>query len=273
MVECSQIQETLSAAADDELSVEDRALLEAHLASCTRCQAELEAVQALRHRVQRLPLLEVPGNFWAAVCRRLDQLQPKPLPWYAPARLAFDFAMAALIVGVYFGLSYRWQQRQALPRWTSLGIFLRQHEATTIASGGRVRVPPDWGRIPRGLSFYTGYPVRTFRPEQIKLKFSLVRLCTLNECPVLELTFIAEVPEQHVVRLYQVPANGLAPKDNCAEGRVGGMPMYTKLDRRGSALAWYAAKEARVYVLVSDLDFVALQNIALRMIKAEPVNV
>lgn len=92
----------------DRLDAADRARVEAHLASCPQCQAELKLEQRLDHEVAALPV-DV-ERAWAAMRRRIDDEPARAVArrasslwrWTAPA-LGWGVA-ASLAMVVTFGV-------------------------------------------------------------------------------------------------------------------------------------------------------------------------
>jgi predicted anti-sigma-YlaC factor YlaD len=74
---CFDVQAELEAYVDGALSPERSALLEAHLASCRACQAELARLQAVAVALETWPLVMEPDQFTAQVMARV---RPRPAP-------------------------------------------------------------------------------------------------------------------------------------------------------------------------------------------------
>ena len=89
----------LSAYLDAELGEADRSLVDAHLAECAECRAELAAVEDSRFRLQSLPAIEPPPG----VLELPAEVVPLRLPRLR--RMLAAAAVSALVVGVGFGVS------------------------------------------------------------------------------------------------------------------------------------------------------------------------
>ena len=93
-MECSEIQEQLSAFLDQDLTEDLRLQITRHLASCPACQAELAALERLDAALIELEVQAPPG-LAAGVRRRL----PRPAsPWRQSLALA-----ACLLLGIFLG--------------------------------------------------------------------------------------------------------------------------------------------------------------------------
>ncbi len=100
-------QRQLSAYVDGELTLHEAGEVEAHLAQCASCRAELERLQSLKSLLGRLPERPVPETLWTSVRAQLDQPQQ---PWIAtveewlrgvvrrPALTAAALALVAIFV-------------------------------------------------------------------------------------------------------------------------------------------------------------------------------
>lgn len=91
--------ELLSGYLDDELTSEDRRLVELHLDGCAECRTELEGVAEIRRRLRDLVPLEVPPgvyDFPATVVPMRNRV------WRRAMAVA---AAAVLVVGVGVGLA------------------------------------------------------------------------------------------------------------------------------------------------------------------------
>ncbi len=130
------VQEQLSSYLDGELSAEERAAVEEHLAGCAACREELELLRATLDALHDLPVLPAPGGFADAVLGRIPEgggeqaaepgagvvplrrRGPGVLVW-APVAMA---AAAVLVVGIVW-----WQ----LPRLTGKRAFEVDQAAPT----------------------------------------------------------------------------------------------------------------------------------------------
>jgi anti-sigma factor RsiW len=106
-----QVQMLLPWFANDTLEQDERALVEAHLATCSECAADLRADRMLAEEISDLTSDAEAG--WAALSRRIDEAAPPPIaaPATAPSRwyarrvdlrwaLAAQFAAAAVLLGL-----------------------------------------------------------------------------------------------------------------------------------------------------------------------------
>lgn len=74
---CSEVQNLLSAYYDDELSADLRANVDAHLENCSDCATELAGFENLSSLAAGLDTPETPAAVWSAVAQELDKDQPE----------------------------------------------------------------------------------------------------------------------------------------------------------------------------------------------------
>src|SRR5882724_6578206 len=103
MKNCGSIRWGLSAYLDNELTPPQRTEVEAHLASCPRCQGELNEMKTLVTGVAALPKLQPPPRFLAEVRHKIaSDGKPGALTWqdyvFRPLWLKIPLEVAALIV-------------------------------------------------------------------------------------------------------------------------------------------------------------------------------
>jgi hypothetical protein len=118
MKHCQDIQPELSAYLDGELTPPQRAEVEAHLASCPRCQEELAELKTLAAGVAALPKLEPAPQFLAEVRRKIARSdKPEPMIWrdylFRPVWLKVPLEVAALI---------------------AIAVFVQRHQGPTPAN-------------------------------------------------------------------------------------------------------------------------------------------
>jgi hypothetical protein len=82
---CEEATEQLGPFLDGELPSAARDDLQAHLATCSTCQAELEALREVAMELGAPPTMPVPDALWTAIERRLDS-EPQGLTGPAPSR-------------------------------------------------------------------------------------------------------------------------------------------------------------------------------------------
>ena len=113
---CSEIQEQLSAYHDGELSSEMREVVAAHIAGCETCASQLDDFKSLTNTFQGLTQPEVPPTVWAGISTDLDQksvgstversrsAEPTRQSWLTYRRLALA-ASILLLVGAGFWMN------------------------------------------------------------------------------------------------------------------------------------------------------------------------
>ncbi|HUO40260.1 MAG TPA: zf-HC2 domain-containing protein, partial [Mycobacterium sp.] len=107
MNDCDIIQPELSAYTDGELAPHRRELVEAHLASCPRCQEALAELKTLTAGVAALPKLQPPPQFLAEVRRKIARGDnPEALTWqdhlFRPFWIKVPLELAALVAVTVF---------------------------------------------------------------------------------------------------------------------------------------------------------------------------
>jgi anti-sigma factor RsiW len=103
------IGEELHELVDNRSSAERRAEIEAHLAACAQCRAELETLQAMKRLLrERANALAVPDDLADHVTRALDREDGARTAWYhmRPVRFA---AAAIIVIAVGALLTVSWR--------------------------------------------------------------------------------------------------------------------------------------------------------------------
>lgn len=88
------LEELLSAHLDGELTADETAPVEAHLAECDACRAELDATRAVRATVRAAPAVDAPFGFY----ERLVRTRRRPR-WVAVGSVGAVAAMWIAVVG------------------------------------------------------------------------------------------------------------------------------------------------------------------------------
>ncbi|PCJ51240.1 MAG: hypothetical protein COA73_18015 [Candidatus Hydrogenedentota bacterium] len=109
--ECSQIHELMSGYLDVELDPADRLRLEAHVAGCTECRAELEAMTDLVAASNELTIDMPPDEVWDAFQNNVLARLERGTGW--------ALALTGLVVLMGIGLYY-----MVVLDWASPGIKL-----------------------------------------------------------------------------------------------------------------------------------------------------
>jgi anti-sigma factor RsiW len=106
---CANARDLLPALVREELTGEERALVEAHVSSCSSCTDELALIRRLSGAVQKMPA-GLASEIKEAVARDRTQKR-RTIGWQLPA--------AAMIV-LALGTSLVWQRTQTLPETSQL---------------------------------------------------------------------------------------------------------------------------------------------------------
>lgn len=140
---------TLDLLAEDALSHHERSAAEAHLRSCARCKAELDAARAVIAELDALPRFEPSARFADAVMARVV-IAPAAAPAVAPARARRWMPRTKrgwMMLGL--GLLAPLGPLAALLAW-ALGAPTGGAGGMLGATGGWVR-DTFWGGLARGM--------------------------------------------------------------------------------------------------------------------------
>ena len=122
---CMEVQDTLEAYLADELDADTHTIVEAHIASCPRCQDEIHFVEAIDEVLQELPKPEPPPEIFDAVATYVRAHPNKGERWWHRILQLFTFwdnltlafvragALACLVGIVLFG-TYQYQQHKKI---------------------------------------------------------------------------------------------------------------------------------------------------------------
>ena len=122
---CLEVQDTLEAYLADELDADTHAIVEAHIASCPRCQNEIHFVEAIDAALHELPKPELPPEIFNAVAAYVRAHPDKRERWWHRLFQLFTFwdhltlslvragALVCLFGIVAFGI-YQYQQHQKI---------------------------------------------------------------------------------------------------------------------------------------------------------------
>jgi hypothetical protein len=102
-------RDRLSEYVDDELAVDERAVVDRHLALCEACRAELHAIRLLARAVAADPVPPPPDDLVARIGRGLDAAErkrPASIRYFVPATIAATIAAIGILIAV------QWRQAQ-----------------------------------------------------------------------------------------------------------------------------------------------------------------
>jgi len=91
--------ELLSAHLDGELTADETATVEAHLADCSSCRDELDATRGVRSKVRDAPPIEAPFGFYERLARPSRSARPSRRVWPALSSVAAIAAAWVAVVG------------------------------------------------------------------------------------------------------------------------------------------------------------------------------
>lgn len=123
-MKCEQVQERLSEYLEGRLDPENHMAVRDHLSSCSRCQAEAEALDQTIRSVSNLHSLEPPLGFSQKVMARIREEAQKPSLWrrlFLPMRIKIPIhALALLLVGGIAVYLYHVNRQAGLPLPTKM---------------------------------------------------------------------------------------------------------------------------------------------------------
>ena len=128
---CANARDLLPALVREELTGEERALVEAHVSSCSSCTDELALIRRLSGAVQKMPA-GLASEIKEAVARDRTQKR-RTIGWQLPA--------AAMIV-LALGTSLVWQRTQTLPETSQLDTPIYT-PATKATDGHDINISPE----------------------------------------------------------------------------------------------------------------------------------
>lgn len=139
---CSEIQQQLSAFHDGELNSEFREVVAAHVADCQQCTSQLAEFASYSHSFSQLPQPEVPPAVWTGIQANLRQVPGEATPktprtagladrsWLSLGRLAIA-ASVLLAIGIGF---WRVQHPEHADSHHTEFAMTMDHYLTTLSS-------------------------------------------------------------------------------------------------------------------------------------------
>jgi anti-sigma factor RsiW len=139
-MKCEHVQEKLSEYLDGFLDRDTSSLIQSHLTSCSRCQAELQALAEAKRSVAGLPVIEPPPGFSQRVMSRVREEAERPNLFrrlFLPMHIKIPIhALALLLVGgvaVYLYYTYRPVQPVAVKSTPSASERMAKQEQNAPA--------------------------------------------------------------------------------------------------------------------------------------------
>lgn len=96
-------QDRLSEYLDDELTIEERAAIDRHLASCEDCRSHLDGLRRLARAIAEAGVPPVPADLHEKIGRRLDEatvLRPRRWRFALPATIAATISAIGILIAV-----------------------------------------------------------------------------------------------------------------------------------------------------------------------------
>jgi anti-sigma factor RsiW len=138
ILDCKQ-RAKVSAFYDNELPEPQKAEMEAHLAACGRCQAELEALKGLSGRLSRMKTPAVSKDLALRIRERLEAQEERGLLHVAQAMMGIA---AAIMIAALVGIRMMNNAVTTVPNpdWA----VAAQHPSEEVAGGGQETVLAQW---------------------------------------------------------------------------------------------------------------------------------
>jgi len=214
---CDEVRPLLNALMDDEIDSSQRAAVDSHVAACSICAHELEAIRSVRRAIGEVPHAQAPAGLRDRVTfalrgaaylddRYLDD-RDRRTNWRVWGAIAAGLAIAAL-VGAPFLVDARHQRQLLADELMSAHVRALMGRSLDVVSSDQHTVKPWFaGKIPFSP------PVLDLRPEGFPLEGG--RLDFADGHPVAVLVYRRR---QHRIDLFVWVAG------NCVDGDVlGGM--------------------------------------------------
>jgi anti-sigma factor RsiW len=113
---CAHAHELLPACAYGDVTPQQKAALDEHLAACPRCREEQTALSEVGRLLDVAPLPRVPVNV-ARIFEEAAQRRQRQLRWWRRAVALALGAAAVLLLLFLSNLEVRWENRQLTLRW------------------------------------------------------------------------------------------------------------------------------------------------------------
>lgn len=245
---CERARNVLSPCLDGELSEADASAVAAHLAACTGCRREYEALSLVRSAVrEHMPALAAPDVLRARISGMIrgDATAQRPGPWRGGSwsrQIAAGLLIAITSSGVTWSVMHRQRTPGVIGADDVVASHIRSlmtHHLTEVTSTDEHNVKPWFdGKVP-------------FAPEVPRLDsigFPLIggRVDTITHAPAAALVYGRR---KHLINVYTWPASRGA----------GAGDTITGITERGyNLLRWSRGDMA--YAAVSDLEMVELRE-------------
>ncbi|MBW7905328.1 MAG: zf-HC2 domain-containing protein [Phycisphaerae bacterium] len=121
---CGQVKDWLGPHLDGEVSPDVQRAVEAHVADCAACSAELKSLRHVTSLLAKPIRAPVPPELWDAIEQRLDERRPQRRLTLSSFRSVFA-AAAVLVIAVGVGLfSLQWGVQRAEAATVNFGVLL-----------------------------------------------------------------------------------------------------------------------------------------------------
>jgi hypothetical protein len=141
--------ELLSAQLDGELTAEESAHVDSHLASCADCRAELEATSAVRTALRGAPAIDPPFGFYERMVRK--KASPARA-WRAGVAVLGIAAAWVVVIGL---VADPRAAREAPPVEAVRATLSSPAQQRTTDDGGQIALPAQINGLKRGPAFKT----------------------------------------------------------------------------------------------------------------------
>ncbi len=146
-MQCREVVELLSAYHDGELSPDKADAVAEHLAVCSDCSTELDALQKMSDLAKQLYSPSPPRHVWPRIAAQLDAKHSPTTPAVLPSRRASRKSLLAVAALLLAGMSWvafmQWQHHAERNLAVNFGEFLDNFEQA-----------PDEAEVPRLVAHF-----------------------------------------------------------------------------------------------------------------------
>lgn len=170
MLSCDQAFELISASLDGEITAEEQAQLQAHMATCPSCAQLQEDLTAI-HQMTAEMLVEPPATIKANVMAEIiPQANQKVVPF--PAKIRRITALAAMVAVVLFGGYSLWSGGN-MGQDTAAEVFTTTSSFSSTADGASASMAVQEEKTALAITEDTTATATRITQEQIAIEYLL----------------------------------------------------------------------------------------------------